>query len=122
MAYLWVALGGALGSVSRYTVAGWVSAHYPSFPWGTFTVNVSGALIIGFFLTLAEERYLISPQLRVFIASGFLGGYTTFSTLSWETMGLLRDGPMFPALLNAVGSLLAGLVAVYAGIVLARLV
>lgn len=122
MLYLWLALGGALGTLSRYTVSGWVAARYPSFPWGTFTVNVTGALVIGFFLTLAEERLLISPQLRVFFATGFLGGYTTFSTFSWETMALLRDGALLPALGNAAGSLLTGLVAVYLGIVLARLV
>ncbi|HEU5423383.1 MAG TPA: fluoride efflux transporter CrcB [Nitrolancea sp.] len=122
MVYLWLALGGALGTISRYTVSGWVAARYPSFPWGTFTVNIAGALVIGFFLTLAEERFLIAPEARVFVATGFLGGFTTFSTFSWETMALLRDGAFAPALGNAAGSLLTGLFAVYLGIVLARLV
>ena len=122
MVYLWLAIGGACGTISRYTVSGWVAERYPSFPWGTFTVTVVGALVIGFFLTLAEERFLISPQLRVFVATGFLGGFTTFSTFSWETMALLRDGAVVPAFGNAAGSLLTGLIAVYLGIVLARLI
>ena len=122
IAYLWVALGGALGSMSRYAVSGWVAERFPSFPWGTLTVNVVGALIIGFFLTLAQERSLISPQLRIFFATGFLGGFTTFSTFSWETMALFRDGSLEQGLFNVVGSLAAGLIAVAAGITLARLV
>lgn len=120
--YLLVGLGGALGSAGRYAISGWVAARYPTFPWGTFTVNVTGALIIGFFLALSQERALISPQLRVFFATGFLGGFTTFSTFSWETMALLREGALAQGLFNAAGSLAAGLIAVAVGIVLGRLV
>jgi CrcB protein len=122
MVYVWLAAGGAIGTIGRYLVSGWVVARTGPSPWGTFAVNVIGAVIIGFFLTLAEGRFLIPPHVRVFIAVGILGGFTTFSTLSYETLQLARGGSLAGALLNGAGSLAAGLIAVYIGIVLARLV
>jgi fluoride exporter len=117
-----VALGGALGTLGRYVVAGRVDERLGATPLGIFIVNISGAFMIGFFLTLAEGRFLISPDVRRFVATGILGGYTTFSTLSFETMKLLETGAYARGLANGLGSIVAGLAAVWVGMVLARLV
>ncbi len=122
MGYIWVVAGGGIGALSRYLLAGWIDNRHGPGPLGIFVVNISGALIIGFFMTLAEERFLFSPDLRRFVATGFLGGYTTFSTLSWDTTNLLRDHSYALAVFNGIGSIVLGVVAVYVGIALARLV
>ena len=94
MTYLWVALGGALGSVGRFWLSGVVATRYgESFPMGTLVVNVSGSLVIGFLAALSapEGRLLPSPGLRQFLMLGVCGGYTTFSSFSLQTLNLLRD-------------------------------
>jgi CrcB protein len=116
-----IAVAGALGALARYGVEGWVSRRTTtSFPWGTFVVNVSGAFVLGLLFTLLTEHLTVAPWLRASATIGFLGAYTTFSTLSLETYRLLEDGAIALAFANAVGSLAAGLVAVYGGIVLGR--
>lgn len=120
MVYLWLALGGAIGAVSRYAVSGWVLDRFGPSPAGTFAVNIVGSFLIGLFLVLTEERYLVSSSLRPLVAVGFLGSFTTFSTLSFETMALIEDGAWLGALLNSAGSLLCGLVVVWLGMMLAR--
>lgn len=122
MTYVWLMSGGALGVLGRYLLAGWIDRHAGTFPLGIMVVNVSGALAIGFFLTLATTRFDISTDLQRFVATGMLGGYTTFSTLSWNTLQLLQDDYIGRAAVNALGSLALGLVAVYCGALLARLI
>lgn len=122
MTYLWLMLGGALGVLGRHLLAGWIDERGSAFPWGVFVVNITGALAIGFFLTLAQGRAAISVDLQRFVATGMLGGYTTFSTLSWNTLQLLQDDEFGRAAVNALGSLAVGLAAVYCGVLLARLV
>ena len=117
-----IAVAGGLGAVTRYLVDGAISRRFAGFPWGTFVVNVTGALALGFVFALFTERIEVAPWVRSTIAIGFLGGYTTFSTLSLETYRLLEDGSSGLAAANALGSLAAGLLAVYVGIVLGRLV
>ncbi len=117
---LLVGLGGFCGAMARYLLAGLFWRLSPLFPWGTFTVNVLGTMALGFLMTLATETLLISPALRVFLAIGFLGSFTTFSTFAYETSALLDDGALVPALLNVVFSLLAGLCGVRLGAWLAR--
>lgn len=121
MIYLWLAVGGALGTMSRYAVSGWVVDRYGPSPLGTFTVNIAGSFLIGLILVLTEGRFLVSSDLRIFMTTGFLGGFTTFSTFMFETMGLLEDRSYQAALFNAGGSLLAGLIAVWLGMTVARL-
>ncbi len=104
--------GGALGSAARYLSG-------PGFPWGTFFVNVSGLFLIGAVLGLFENAGL-SNGARLFLAVGVLGGYTTFSTSIHETLTLLENGNPGLAFLKAAGQLAAGLVAVFAGVLLAR--
>jgi len=116
--YFWIAIGGALGSVSRFWVSGLVARRMGEiFPFGTLAVNITGCFIIGFFATLtdANGRFLVSPTFRQFFMVGVCGGYTTFSSFSLQTLNLARDGEWLAASLNAVLSLVACLFAVWAG-------
>lgn len=118
-----IAVAGALGALARYGLDGFVARRAPgAFPWGTFVVNVSGALALGFLFTLLTERMTVDPWLRSTVTIGFLGAYTTFSTLSLESYRLISDGALGLAFANMAGSLGAGLAAVYAGVVLGRVV
>jgi CrcB protein len=118
---LYVALGGALGSAARYFVADRVGSWTNSGAIGIFAVNIAGSFAVGVFLGLGQERFDWSSQLRLFVAAGFLGGFTTFSTLTWQTYELLELSDHAAAVANIVGSLVVGLIAVYAGAQLARL-
>jgi CrcB protein len=116
-----IAVAGSIGALARYGLEGFVSRRQSgAFPWGTFVVNVSGAFALGLVFTLATERWGLAPWLRSAITIGFLGAYTTFSTLSFETYRLAADRALGLAAANVVGSCAAGLVAVYLGVVLAR--
>jgi CrcB protein len=118
-----IGVAGAFGALARYGIEGLVARRSSSaFPWGTFVVNVSGAFVLGTVFTLLTERWLVAPWLRSALTIGFLGAYTTFSTLSFESYRLLEDGALELAALNVFGSLLAGLGAVYAGILVGRVV
>lgn len=118
-----IAVAGALGTVARYAVEGIVTERTTdAFPVGTLVVNISGAFVLGFFFTLLTDRLIVAAWLRSAVTIGFLGAYTTFSTLTLETLRLAEDGAPLLALLNGLGSLLVGFVAVYAGVVLARTV
>ena len=116
-----IGIAGGLGALARYGVDGLVSRRLPSaFPWGTFVVNVSGALLLGFLMTLLTERLTTAPWVRSALTIGLLGGYTTFSTLSYESYRLLEDGALGLAAANVLGSAAAGLFAVYLGVVAGR--
>lgn len=120
MNVLLVAAGGAIGAAARYLVGLWVAGRFGAdFPWGTFLVNVTGSFLIGVVLVLVE-RGALPPGARLLLAVGVLGGYTTFSSFSYETLQLLGGGSLGPLLLNAFGQLLAGLLAVYLGVVCGR--
>jgi fluoride exporter len=117
----WIALAGGAGAVSRYLVEGWVStAGKGDFPYGTLVVNVSGSFLLGFLFTLLTERLLPHPDLRIALTIGFIGAYTTFSTLTFETLQLGQAGAMSLAVLNIVASVIAGMVAVWLGTVAGR--
>jgi CrcB protein len=117
-----VALGAGLGGALRYLVAGWAAQRWgAAFPWGTLLVNLSGSFLLGLLLALSLERDLIPPGLRLFLGMGLLGGYTTFSTLSWESLALAQQGLWGQCLLNMAGSAVLGLAAAAAGLLLGRL-
>lgn len=120
MLLLWIALGGAIGSVGRYGLSWWVAQRFGPSPLGIFVVNVTGAFLIGFILVATEDRFTLSLDARRFIAIGILGGFTTFSTLMYETMMLVEAGDYLRAIANSLGSIAVGLIAVAAGIALAR--
>jgi fluoride exporter len=120
LAYLWVALGGALGSVGRFWLSGWIANRYgESLPWGTIGVNIVGSFVIGFFGAVASAEGRMNPQARIFatqfIMYGFCGGYTTFSSFSLQTLKLVRDGEWLYAGGNVILSLGLCLVAVWLG-------
>lgn len=113
-----VLVGGAVGTGFRYFISMFIYSlvKQPSFPYANLFINVSGSLIIGVLAELFDTRLLVSPVLRVALLTGVLGGYTTFSSFSFETFSLIRDGEAWLALLNAAGSVLLGLIAVWLGV------
>jgi CrcB protein len=114
---LFVALGGGIGSVTRYLVSGWFASRFgPAFPYGTFVINITGSFIIGVFLAFAQQRVSLSPYWRLFFAVGFVGGYTTFSTFEYESVRLLQEGEMLLGALYLVGSVVTGAVGAVSGI------
>ena len=116
-----IGAGGFLGAVTRYAVGLWVGQRWGrSFPLGTFVINISGSLLIGLLMPLLTERFVANPQWRLFLAVGFLGAYTTFSTFEYETGMLVRDGEWLIAFLNIVLSVTAGFIALKLGEVLAK--
>jgi fluoride exporter len=116
-----IAVAGALGALARYGLNGLISRRAPaSFPWGTFAINVSGSFLLGIAVVVLAGRFRAEPWLRPAVTVGFLGAYTTFSTFSLENYRLIEDGAYGLALANALGSLAAGLAAVYAGVVIGR--
>ncbi len=112
-------LGGSLGALARYLIAGAVqSASGSLFPWGTLAVNALGSFLLGYFYE-AALRAAIPTEVRVFFAVGVLGSFTTFSTFGYETLGLVREGAWGTALLYAFGSFAAGISSVWLGVWLA---
>lgn len=123
MHLLFIGLGGFAGAIARYAVDGWVTGlTRASFPWGTLAVNLSGSLLIGFLFALASERAVISPDLRGPIMIGFVGAYTTFSTLALESWRLIDDGAWLLGSANLGASVLLGIAAVIAGVAIGRAV
>ena len=120
--YFWVAVGSALGGVGRYWCSGLVARHFgETFPWGTLAVNVLGSFVIGFFATLTapDGRLFIGAVPRQFVMAGVLGGYTTFSAFSLQTLNLIAGGEWLKGAGNVVLSVVLCLVAVWLGHVLA---
>lgn len=121
MRLLLVLAGGALGSGARYLVSLWMADRFgATFPWGTLTVNVVGCFLIGLFATLADELGAIGPDTRVFLVAGILGGFTTFSSFSLETLRLGQDNEMGRAALNIAVNLALGMTAVLLGVAMGR--
>jgi CrcB protein len=121
MKYLWVALGGALGSIARYAVGLWIYERMGTrFPYGTFVINISGCFIIGFALTILDEHIGLPPAWRLAIPIGFVGAYTTFSTFEYETLRLAQHGQAATGLLYLLLSVVLGYGAVWLGMATGR--
>lgn len=115
-----VAIGGAFGALARWGLDEWIERRGGLFPWGIFVVNVTGAFLVGYLVTWMEPRFEDVTWLRTGVLVGFLGAYTTFSTFSLDTYRLLDAGHTGTALANVLGTVTAGLLAVWLGIRLAQ--
>jgi CrcB protein len=125
LAYVWVALGGALGTTARYWLSGVVARSVgETFPWGTIVINISGSFVIGFFgaLTGPDGRWFVGSNARQFVMIGICGGYTTFSSFSLQTLNLANDGEWVRAGANIGLSVALCLIAVWVGVALASLI
>jgi CrcB protein len=117
-----IAVGGALGAVARYQLALMIQTRVPAgFPWGTFIVNVSGCLLMGLVMTLLTERLVVHPQWRFFLPIGFIGAYTTFSTFAFEAFQANTEGAWLVGTTYVVGSVVTGYAALWAGVLLGRM-
>ena len=121
MAYLWVAFGAVVGASARYFLSSFIAELIPSgFPYGTLIINITGSVLLGFFLAWTSEQVLIDPRWRLLIAIGFCGSYTTFSSYAFETFALGEQGQWLLMGLNVIASNLLCLISVLAGAALAR--
>jgi fluoride exporter len=118
-----ISIGGVLGANARYLMAGWAAQRFgTAFPYGTFIINVSGALLLGFFMAFVQDRAFIHPNYRLFFATGFCGAYTTFSTFTYESLRLFQDGSFLLGLTNLFGSVAIGMLGIVLGFVLGRMI
>jgi CrcB protein len=118
-----VCMGGFIGTGARYGLNGWIAVRYgETFPWGTLVVNVLGSFAVGivYFACGPDSPWIVSATTRQLLIVGLLGGFTTFSSFSIQTLNLLKDGSLIAASANVVGSVALGLLAVFAGDALAR--
>ena len=121
--FLVISLGAILGANCRYWLGGWAAQHLgTAFPYGNLIINLSGSFILGLFMILITDRFLVDPQWRLLVAIGFLGSYTTFSSYTYESMNLVLNGQLWLGLVNLFGSSLLGGLAVLFGIWLGRLI
>ena len=121
--FLFISLGAVLGANLRYWLGLWIAQRWGSqFPIATLLINLTGSFILGFFITLVTQRFLVDPGWRLFFAIGFLGSYTTFSTYTYESIMLWTSGNWASGALNLFGSALLGGLAALGGIILARLI
>lgn len=115
-----VAIAGAIGALARWGIGAWFGQRFPSFPWGTMVINVSGSFILGVMFAVLIERNIGSTTMRVALMTGLMGAYTTFSTFSLETFRLFEDGATGSAIANIGFSVVLGLLGVWLGVTVGR--
>ena len=119
--FLWICLGGAVGTGARYLLSGWaLQALGPAFPYGTLTVNLLGSFLIAFLMVVGVETTLLPPALRLVLATGVMGGFTTYSAFSYETLKYLQEGAWWIGILNVLVTVFGCLAACLFGWVSAR--
>lgn len=120
--FILISTGAVLGANLRYWVGDWAAQKWgAALPYGTLLINVTGSLLLGFLMALIADRLALDPRWRLFFGVGFLGAYTTFSTYMFESFALMEKGQWLPAVGNLLGSTLLGLLAVGAGVYLAKM-
>ena len=121
--FLWICLGGAIGTGARYLLSGWLTRINPAFPWGTLAVNLIGSFLIAVILQVSFTTETISPTLRLFLTTGIMGGFTTYSTFNYETLRAFQEGNSWVGFLNlgatVLGCLTAGILGTWSGRLLA---
>ena len=118
-----IGIGSCIGGISRYLTQQYVQKYYPSsIPLGTLSVNIIGCFLIGIIYALADRGTILSPAIRLFLATGFCGGYTTFSSFAFENVSLMREGDFFYTGLYIMLSIVIGFAAVYLGILFIKLI
>ncbi|MBN1453259.1 MAG: fluoride efflux transporter CrcB [Anaerolineales bacterium] len=118
-----ISIGAVLGANARYWLGGWAAEKFgTAFPYGTFIINLTGSFILGLFITLVTDRFLVDPNWRLLVTIGFLGSYTTFSSYTFESVGLILENQWLPGLFNLFGSAFLGGLTVLLGILIARAV
>lgn len=119
--YIVIAIGGSIGAVSRYIIST-LSAKYlgTDFPYGTLIVNIIGSFILSFFMVLSIEKLALNPLWRLFFATGFLGAFTTLSSITYETLAIAHDGDYIKALINIFANFFISLLFAYIGFILAK--
>lgn len=124
MEYIVISIGGLLGANARYLLANWAAQRLgASFPYGTFIINISGAFGLGIFMAFLEDRAFVhATNYRLFFATGFCGAYTTFSTFTYESLRLFQDGSFLLGFTNIFGSIAAGMLGVFLGFVVGRMI
>lgn len=122
MNFIVIAVGGAIGSVLRYIISGWVQSLTPYFPAGTMFVNLTGSFLFGVAAEMTGGMLFLPPSLRNLIFTGILGAFTTFSTFTWESFNLLEQGAYFLFWVNILGSLAGGIIFLIAGVISVRLI
>ena len=115
-----VGVGGGIGALARYFIASWIQAAGSSFPWGIFVVNITGGLLMGMIVEASALKLNLSPELRSFLTVGILGGYTTFSTFSLDSVLLLQKGEYAQAACYVIGSVVLSILALVAGLWIVR--
>lgn len=119
--YVWIALGAVVGASARYFLNGLIARYVSSaFPYGTLLINITGSLVLGFFLVFSTERALLDPRWRLLLAIGFCGSYTTFSSYAFESFALMEQGQWLLTGINIMASNALCFAAVLAGAALAR--
>ncbi len=120
--YFFIGLGGCIGSISRYSLSGYMYRIFgDGFPYGTLDVNIVGCFIIGVLMSMFEERFVVQPNLRLFLTIGILGGFTTFSSFSFETVELVKAGNFLSAGINASASVFGCFIATWIGSILGKI-
>ena len=121
--YVFVFVGGGIGASIRYWLSGLIPRYLgTNFPFGIISVNILGCFFIGFLMSAMEDRFLAMPELRIFLTIGILGGFTTFSTFSYETISLLRDAEFFKSALYIIGTVTLCLFGTYVGSEMGKLI
>jgi CrcB protein len=115
-----VGVGGGIGALARYYIASWIQTAGSSFPWGIFVVNITGGLLMGMIVEASALKLNLSPELRSFLTVGILGGYTTFSTFSLDSVLLLQKGEYAQAAFYVIGSVVLSILALVAGLWIVR--